>query len=152
MHVCNLYMYVHISMSYYKHICINTYIHTYMHPYIHGYIHTYVHLICACMDMHTYRYTMNVCLHTCIPICIHTPVCIHACNIDVYTCTCLPTYRLTYVCPYTYLNVYSDVASIHTHTYMHVSIHLYICCTGVVYDNLSVMFMQWAFSINNKVG
>ena len=26
------------------------------------------------------------------------------------------------------------------------------CCTGVVYDNLSVMFMLWAFSINNKVG
>ena len=25
------------------------------------------------------------------------------------------------------------------------------CCTGVVYDNLSVMFMHLAFSINNKV-
>ena len=25
------------------------------------------------------------------------------------------------------------------------------CCTGVVYDNLSVMFVHWAFSINNKV-
>ena len=26
------------------------------------------------------------------------------------------------------------------------------CCTEVVYDNLSVMFMHWAVSINNKVG
>ena len=26
------------------------------------------------------------------------------------------------------------------------------CYTGVVYDNLSVMFVHWAFSINNKVG
>ena len=26
------------------------------------------------------------------------------------------------------------------------------CCTGVVYDNLSVVFMHWTFSINNKVG
>ena len=26
------------------------------------------------------------------------------------------------------------------------------CHTGVVYDNLSVMFMHWAFSINNKIG
>ena len=26
------------------------------------------------------------------------------------------------------------------------------CHTGVVYDNLSVMFMHWTFSINNKVG
>ena len=27
----------------------------------------------------------------------------------------------------------------------------YICCTGVVYDNVCVVFMHWAFSINNKV-
>ena len=26
------------------------------------------------------------------------------------------------------------------------------CHTGVVYDNLSVMFMHWAFSIYNKIG
>ena len=27
-----------------------------------------------------------------------------------------------------------------------------MCHTGVVYDNVSVVFMHWAFSINNKVG
>ena len=27
----------------------------------------------------------------------------------------------------------------------------HICCTGVVYDNVSVVFMLWVFSINNKV-
>ena len=28
----------------------------------------------------------------------------------------------------------------------------YMCHTGVVYDNLSIVFVHWAFSINNKVG
>ena len=36
------------------------------------------------------------------------------------------------------------------HRYM--CIVLYICHTGVVYDNISIVFMLWALSINNKVG
>ena len=49
-----------------------------------------------------------------------------------------------FVCLYTYLNVYIDIAYMHT--------HMDTCHTGVVYDNISVMFMLWVLSINNKVG
>ena len=42
------------------------------------------------------------------------------------------------------------------HECVYVSIYecnyAYMCCTGVVYDNISVVFMVWALSINNKVG
>ena len=30
--------------------------------------------------------------------------------------------------------------------------HGYICCTGVVYGNISIVFVLWVLSINNKVG
>ena len=33
-----------------------------------------------------------------------------------------------------------------------VCMYVCICHTGVVYDNISVMFVLWVLSINNKVG
>ena len=35
---------------------------------------------------------------------------------------------------------------------MHVFMYLCMCHTGVVYDNISIVFVLWALSINNKVG
>ena len=35
---------------------------------------------------------------------------------------------------------------------VYVGIYVYICHTGVVYDNISIVFVLWASSINNKVG
>ena len=35
---------------------------------------------------------------------------------------------------------------------MYVCVHILMCHTGVVYDNITMMFMLWASSINNKVG
>ena len=31
-------------------------------------------------------------------------------------------------------------------------IYIYICHAGVVFDNVSIIFLLWASSINNKVG
>ena len=38
----------------------------------------------------------------------------------------MPIPRPMYVCLYTYLNVYIDVECMHTHTYMHSNIHVYL--------------------------
>ena len=43
---------------------------------------------------------------------------------------------------------------IHTH-YIHPCIHTCVCiyvAQGVVYDNISIVFVLWALSINNEVG
>ena len=50
------------------------------------------------------------------------------------------------------MSVCMSVLGIHEHVCIHVSMYVHMCCTGVVYDNISVVFMHWAFSINNKVG
>ena len=60
---------------------------------------------------------------------------------DVHTCS----HTHMYACMHAYIDT-------HKHLLRSVYIHTYICCTGVVYDNISVMFMLWALSINNKVG
>ena len=35
---------------------------------------------------------------------------------------------------------------------MYACMYVCMCYTGVVYDNISVMFVFWALSVNNKVG
>ena len=56
------------------------------------------------------------------------------------------------VCIYVNVSHCMPVSDTHESSCMFVCDYLCICRTGVVYDNLSVMFMHWAFSINNKVG
>ena len=35
---------------------------------------------------------------------------------------------------------------------MHACMYTHICHTGVVFDNVSIVFVLWVSSINNKVG
>ena len=59
-----------------------------------------------------------------------------------------------YVCMHVCMNMYASIISMCVGMYIgrHVYMHICICHTGVVYNNISIMFMLWASSINNKVG
>ena len=125
-------------------MCLCPYIHKHTHVCMHAcnicmYVHIlinnciYICVMCALMDIYTCLPTGTYgSIHTLIYICIHA-----------YVDVCLPTYMFTCnTCIYLYKFMYI----------MYMSVHTYICHTGVVYDNISIVFMLWASSINNKVG
>ena len=88
---------------------------------------------------------MHLCLHAwmnvCMNVCRQTSisVCIHICIPVMHKSLCL------YVCLYVarHSRVYAFVFACMDEC---------MCHTGVVYNNISIMFMLWASSINNKVG
>ena len=83
------------------------------------YLWTYVQKCMPC-KLPTYMYTY---MHTYIT---WMYACMHVICVCMYIYTCLPTYRLMYVCLHTYLNVHIDIAYMHTHTYIHAYKHTYI--------------------------
>ena len=62
-------------------------------------------------------------------------------------------YRTDYFIKYMRIN--ASHFNIYIITILHIKmikIYIYICHTGVVYNNISIVFVLWASSINNKVG
>ena len=101
---------------------IQTDMHASLPTHIHRYIHTYKHA-------YIYRYSF----------------------MSGYTHT--DTYRHTYI--HTYIHTFMHVCTcrnIVTYIYSWMCVHTYTCHTGVVYDNISIVFVLWASSINKKVG
>ena len=103
----------------------------------------------------------------CAYICIntYTHIYIHACTYIFMSPKYIPKCKDSYnIYTYTYMHAYTHASigmyvfdmCIYVHIYTYMPMHVYLCTcichTGVVYDNISVMFMLWALSINNKVG
>ena len=109
----------------------NDIIHIYMSAFILTYMnntctHLYIH-IHSCMSEYT---CLNVYIHIAYKrACVHT-------FIHNYICMCVILYLCIFIDTYP----------------MCVFLHTCICHTGMVYDNVSVVFMHWAFFISNKFG
>ena len=91
-----------------------------------------------CMEIYSHK-NIDVCIHIsfynmCFYTYIHTCICISAYTYESHMHMYIHIYGCMHVC------------------YMCMYVHTYMCHTGVVYNNISKMFMLWASSINNKVG
>ena len=103
-HICNIYMHVDMSDSFYKcaciyrHICIYVYI-SHLFFKVHVYIYVYMYIY-KCVYIYVYIYTyIHIYTHLCYFVCMYVYTYIHAFGY-VFMCTC--TYR--YMCTCMYVN------------------------------------------------
>ena len=69
----------------------------------------------------------------------------------MYVGVCMYFYIYMYITMYVYTCVHIYFY-LYMYVYMYIYIYAYMCHTGVVYNNITMMFVLWPSSIDNKVG